>query len=485
LADHSVPLNGAPSQTPFIPPNLWDKGDIGVSVWNLDLNRYEMWVADPESGEPIRRLDPPAPYVPPSPVAITLPKGPSATIERRGPRAWVVDVGLAEFTFRNVTTHRDLSADITVMAGPTRILRSTNSLSLTGRTSFAKACVSRAMGYGSPELWADAVFMAFEAILDAQETLGDGADLRTHPVSSMTQEFLFEPIWPLGPSLLVAPGEIGKSTLARAMAVSLATGCEVIPGMLPRTTGPVLYIAAEDVQPGAHARSIEAICRGAGIDRATIPYLIRFQPVTGQELHHIASTIAEMAADYVGVILDAQQGLMAVGEQVRNETTIFWNAIDQIGRPVFVVSHPNKMNSQQWADSDGRAAGSEVTRDRPRMTWMMSTKPLPSASGTYHSVMTLANTKNNDGPRYEAPIHIGRTWSPGMVSFSPASAPPKTAPAVRPTKHVAVMETLARLWGEGKRSVTTVQQADPDGLGKLSRAQVTSLLTEMDAEAGS
>jgi hypothetical protein len=225
----------------------------------------------------------------------------------------------------------------------------------------------------------------------------------------------------------VSPGDAGKSTIARALAVSLASGTSVIPGIAvigdPR---PVLYVAAEDPVSYWHSRSLEAICRGASIDRRTLAHPVELYDSRGRPLHKITRAIAERAADFGAIILDSQQALLAQVDQsggIRDRDTLFWTSIDALTASVFVIAHPNRSDARGWDKADGRIAGSEVNRDRVRMAWRGTWKDEASVVGTSFRRYTLENTKNTHGPK-EAPLSFSASWTfgheddPGVLTFA-------------------------------------------------------------------
>jgi hypothetical protein len=353
--------------------------------------------------------------------------GVAIRLEQFGP-SYVVDIPDldARLTFRDVRVDRELSADVSVNVADVHVLRTTTSLALVGRDRLARTIGELARN-ASGDLWRRAVFAASEAVLEAEEQLGSTVDLRTAPALVDRNLYVAEPLGLQGASAVVAPSEAGKSTIVRAIGLSVASGIEIIPGIRPTTPGPVLYIAGEDPVAAWHARSLDAVAVGAGIDRRKVPYPIRLQDVRGRKLHRIGRAIAEMAADHVLVIIDSQQSLLpsadAAGGGVRDRDCLFFDAIDAIARPVLIVSHPNLTGARRWEEADGRVAGSEVNRDRLRMSWRATWKDEPAVVGTSFRRFTLTCTKFNHGPR-PAPIGFGVGWTfgdPGVVTFSPAS----------------------------------------------------------------
>ena len=362
---------------------------------------------------------------------------PELRIERVGP-SYAVDVPDldARLTFRDVRTDRELSADISVNVADVHVLRTSTALGLIGRDRLART-VAELAGNASPDLWRRAVFAAVEAVLDAEERLGGAVDLRRSSCELPGGVIhVAAPFWPVGSLYVIAPGAAGKSTIMRAVAVSIAAGRPVIPGIEPvGPPRPVLYVAGEDPVHTWHARSIEAICRGAGIDRATIAQPIELFDTRGRPLHRIARAIAERAAGFGAVILDSQQSMAAQPDatgNIRDRDSLFWNAVDQSPTPTAIVAHPNRADAREWTRSDGRAAGSEVNRDRARMAWRVTWKDEPAVAGTSYRRYTLENAKNSHGPKLP-PLAFGAGWTfgagsdPGTLAFSPAE--PVTEPA--------------------------------------------------------
>lgn len=156
-------------------------------------------------------------------------------IERIGPSYRVTD-GALSLTFREVRTDRELSADVAVSYGGRHLFRSTATLSLTARDRLAKTAAELA-GIRDATAREDlrrSVFAAVEAVLEAEEQIGAPVDLRraglTLPSGGL---HVARPLWPSGSVSLTAPGAAGKSTMARAQAVSLASGRTIIPGIEP------------------------------------------------------------------------------------------------------------------------------------------------------------------------------------------------------------------------------------------------------------
>lgn len=305
----------------------------------------------------------------------------------------------AHFLFRDVVTGGELRGDVTVSHGSKHLFRTTSTLSLAGRDKVAKTAAEFDSGDGPA--WRLAVFAAVEKVIDAEERAGESADLRFAEEADSNDSMLVDHIFPEAATVMIAPNGMGKSTIARAIALSLATGREVIPGCTPRVTGPVLYVAGEDAVVKYHARHLAALCRGNGIDRSKIASSIRMYNTVGRPLSQIGRTIAEQAYDCVAVILDSHESLLSPirnGGNIREQASAYWNAVDQIGKPTFTISHPNREDRKNWNASEGAMAGAEVNSDRMRCAWkVLSQDDHDEMMKLRRRKYTLQNTKWSHG----------------------------------------------------------------------------------------
>jgi hypothetical protein len=365
--------------------------------------------ADPSVRYGVRMVDPPDLHL---------------ELERIG-QTYVVNVEPlgAEFVFRDVRVDRNPTADVTLRSRGLHLFR-TGEMTLTS-TSRARLAKDAFEFSSASDLmtWRRAVGAAVERVMEAEEALGGGIDLRRAALPKGGSIFIAGKFLVSGPNLLVMPAEGGKSTMARALAVSMATGREVVPSIVPRVTGPVLYVAAEAGVAAMHARSVEAICRGIGISRTDIDHPITMLRTLGRPLNKIARSIGERGHDHALIVLDSLQALLPVSEHaggIRDRDTVFWNALEQIDRPTLVIAHPNREDAKRWARSDGRSAGSDTTRDRTRISWKGWWRDEDAVSGTTYRRYTLECRKFNDGPRPTS-FGVGVTWQLGVADDDPGT----------------------------------------------------------------
>jgi hypothetical protein len=350
-------------------------------------------------------------------------------IEAVGP-SYRVTIGSVAFLFRDIRTDREMSADVAVSHEGRHLFRSTSTLSITGRNNIARTALAMDGEVGNLKDWQKATYAAVESVMDAIEQLAVGKDLRESELTSAKPAWTVRPFWPDTTGFLIMPGEAGKSTVLRALAVSIVTGREIIPGFTPLVQGPVLYVVSENPSERSHAASVEAICRGAGLDRGTLPHRILFVSAKGRPLHKLSRSLAEQAHDCAAVMLDSQQGFLSLTDQgnIRDQAAMFWNAVDELDKPAFVIAHPNREEATHWDRSEGRAAGAEVNRDRPRISWAGHWTDEPAIVGTSFRRTTFTCTKYNEGP-HPAPLSFGVGWQfpmgdgdPGTVTFTACEA---------------------------------------------------------------
>lgn len=272
------------------------------------------------------------------------------------------------FIFRNISMGKDPHAEVAVSHNGRSLWRSTSTLSLAGRDKMAKTAAE--MDSGDGPAWRAATYAAVEAAIEAEESLGGGEDLRFVAPADPDTSMLIEGFFPSSNTALVMPNETGKSTVARALAMSIATGREMIPGLRPRISGPVMYVAGEDGFSSWHAKSLGELARGAGFSPRDMPNQIRIFPTKGRSLTQMARNISEQAGDYAAIFLDSHQALLGADQNnMRDRDSLFWNAIDQIETPTFTVAHPNREDRKNWKSADGSISGSDVNQDRIRCRW--------------------------------------------------------------------------------------------------------------------
>lgn len=162
-------------------------------------------------------------------------------------------------------------------------------------------------------------------------------------------------------TVLFAEGGTGKSLLALAMGVSIAT-CVDILDSVPTRLGPVLYLDWEwDAE--SHAERLKAICAGIGMEppEKLIHYRHEVAPIW-EAAPAIRRIIAELGI--VFVIVDSL-GFARGGEPESADLTLkTFAALRTFGVPVLCLDHVAKN-----ATDKRYSFGSVYTTNAARMTW--------------------------------------------------------------------------------------------------------------------
>lgn len=198
--------------------------------------------------------------------------------------------------------------------------------------------------------------------------------------------YLLHPMVVEGASTVIfADGASGKSLLALALGVSVATGEEIVPGVIPQRMGPVIFWDWEwDAE--SHAERLQAICAGANIE---VPKgMIFYQPEMVSLLEAIPRMRKRVAETSAALVIVDSLGYARGGDANSQElTTRCFAALRTLSRPVIVTDH---------VASDGKerdkSFGSIYTRNSARLMWRIDTQKEADKSDWYAG---LVNTKAN------------------------------------------------------------------------------------------
>lgn len=191
-------------------------------------------------------------------------------------------------------------------------------------------------------------------------------------------------------SLIFGDGGSGKSLLAMAIAVTVATG-EPILGIDPKFVGPVMYLDWE-WDEYEHSDRLRAICHGAGID---VPYGMIHYRREYASLSEGASTIRrEIAARGVRFVVCDSLGFARGGEPESADVTLkTFAAARTFGVPRLFIDHiPKDAKDKRYS------FGSVYTRNAVRASWRIDAAKSVDGRKT---AMGLSQAKENLG--WEAP----------------------------------------------------------------------------------
>lgn len=188
-----------------------------------------------------------------------------------------------------------------------------------------------------------------------------------------SQSWLIPKLWPgSGATAIAAGGGSGKSFMAQAMAMSLATGFNFLQRMPAREVPVrrVLYLDFESDE-GTFVDRAVALAEGfGGIDIDEVAERLRYMNLTGHRLQDMIGKIrTEIAVnDIDAVVVDSMSA--SVGEGLIDDAIVnaYWDAIARLQRPSLIVVHKSAENV---ARRKARIFGSIMSENRLRMAWNM------------------------------------------------------------------------------------------------------------------
>jgi hypothetical protein len=194
------------------------------------------------------------------------------------------------------------------------------------------------------------------------------------------------------PTLLYGDGGAGKSTVAAALALVVATGRRLGPFRLIGPARPVLICDWESTAQ-EWARRTAALCRTIGRDRPnTVHHRAEAAPLTD-----VAEGLRALVR-HEGIGLVVVDSLMAaVGGPITPETTSpFYNALRSLGATVLIVHHLTKAEAGR-DNGPPRAYGDVTITNRARSAWALVRDESNDDPEEMEVVMT--HTKLNGGAR--------------------------------------------------------------------------------------
>lgn len=224
-----------------------------------------------------------------------------------------------------------------------------------------------------------------------------GADLSMAEVEEGPAPYLVEHLVLDGATnTLVADGSGGKSYLALALATSIVLNHELVPGMAPQRSGPVLYFDFE-WDSREHARRLWQICRGGGLDErpAGIKHFAFTSPLRHQ--HGLGTLIHRERPSLV--IVDSLGYALGGDITAQEPISQAFGIMRSWGCTVLVLHHENR---------DKGFFGSIYIRNSTRNMWAMQS--IAMGGGVMH--MELKHEKINGGELYPNKLGLRLAFSP-------------------------------------------------------------------------
>lgn len=224
------------------------------------------------------------------------------------------------------------------------------------------------------------------------------------------------------PTILYGEGGCGKSTLATAVALSVTTGVELIPGMPVRLPGRVAVLDWED-RPGKWARRKDAMAKGAGIPSEEIVYQRQSRPLK-DSIEQVAALCATEGIDLV--IVDSITRAIGSGNEHQSAeagTVMLFEALAYLDCTALLIDHVvgSAMGSER---SVVRPYGSVAKFNLARRMFEMKRESDPVGG---RSEVLLINHKANDGPKVR-PMSLAMVYGEGTIRIERAEI---TAPEMQ------------------------------------------------------
>lgn len=307
-------------------------------------------------------------------------------------------------------------ADIGWVAGPQRI----NLLSSSGMDALRRTCQNRT---DIPD-WALVLGHSTKAVLDhyLSNIATADVDLSTR---SVPPSWLLPPLLESeGFTVIYARGGSGKSYLACACALTVATGIPLVGE--PTRIGPVAYLDWES-NAGTLNDRIQRLCRGADI--GSLPHPIRHFAMSGPFAARRAQIAPYLTALNPALIIVDSKGLATTGAPESSEGILdLARALRYLPAPVLLIDHISKGAIK--GDDPDMAYGSQYVEASARLAWSVKTDATPGAMR-----LRLHNTKANNHARARD-IHLELVFAGDGVAILESGAPqvaedlPKHAAAI-------------------------------------------------------
>jgi hypothetical protein len=217
--------------------------------------------------------------------------------------------------------------------------------------------------------WAEGLRVAFHQLLLEHRDPSETVDLTT--VEPTGLEWVVEPLIEKGGNTrLIAAGGSGKSIMAMAVALTVATGNRKFLGLDAAVTGPVLYLDWE-TNAGTHAQRVTALCAPLDVPKPGHDQLL--YQYHAAPLARAAQSVRRTCEKFDVVMVVVDSSKMAAGPSGQSSgedsTLGLYTALREIARPALVIDHKTK---EDVAKGKKGGYGSIYLQNLARMEWEMT-----------------------------------------------------------------------------------------------------------------
>ncbi len=251
-----------------------------------------------------------------------------------------------------------------------------------------------------------------------------------------------------------ADGGTGKSLLALAVAVSVATGRALPAGLTPRHTGPVFYLDYESCKEEQEER-LDGLLAGLGIPAPVPVHYRRMAGALADEVPTLRTEVARLGA--VLVVLDSLVPACGAEPEGTDASTRTLNALRYLGPPSVVLAHVSKAQADQKGAM--RPFGSVFVMNLPRNVW-----ELRRAEEDEEHTLTIGayHRKTNRG-RLLAPFGVVFEFTDPIIRVKGIDIAHTPNLRDRAGLRYSILATLRGGW-QTIEGVTAILEANPDSV---------------------
>ena len=299
------------------------------------------------------------------------------------------------------------STDLGYLIGPVRY----DTLSTSKTTELVRALDKR-----EQRPWLEMLSAAARLVTFSVETTAEFIDMRKSK-PKVDSRWAIKPLVPaLKPAVLYADGGTGKSTTAIAICMSVASGLEIVPGVIPDVTGTAMYLDWESDEDEMHS-VISKIAKGLGPMGPNGEHLthedfaITYVPCH-DNLAGMAEELEKKVEEHGTVFAVVDSAVPASSDDVNDVEApkAMFRALRQMGVPSLILAHVSK-------DDGKKPFGSAFWWNYARSVWRMSGEQIPDAD---YITIGLEHRKAN-GFKLQPPMAVRVDHTDTTIKFTSTS----------------------------------------------------------------
>ena len=340
-----------------------------------------------------------------------------------------------------------------------------------------RATTARLLAARSPGLpWAEILERICVSVL-ATEGAGEPAEVIGRRREVTGEARLLPPMLPAAlPSVLFAPGGAGKTTLAAAIATSVSTGSEVIPGWSPSVARPVVVLDWESTSSD-WSNLLAAIAEGAKIEPPKIAYLGCSRPLA-DDIERVAELVTGLGAGLA--IVDSVGLALGMGREVGDPADAvlrLHQALRHLRVTSLLVDHVTGADIGQGVTGASKPYGSVYKINAARDVWELRREQEPQ-DGV--AEILLVNTKTNLAAKH-SPIGLRVVYRDGAIRFETGEVTAPELEARMKTAHrmrrllasgATTTRALSSELGVPEPSIRSALQRHPEVFTRLADGRI-------------